>query len=299
LNALVKEGVLRAACGCGVTALARLSRGRCARILAYHGVDPAAGRADNFDGFHVAPAVFERHLQMLTRRFRIVSLREIVRVLSEGRKPSAESVVITFDDGYANNLAVAAPLLAKYGCHATFFVTTGFIDGTVTPWWYAVRQATGNPRRAIALEAEIKDLPLASREQRLIDLDAADAKTPYPFMTWPDVSALVTQGFDIGAHTVHHAALGREDAGTVSREIVGSFARIRQMVRGTVDFFAYPYGRPEDASPAAIEALQREGCAAAVTTSHGRARPGADLLRLPRFNVTGRHTAAALEMLVS
>jgi hypothetical protein len=63
--------------------------------------------------------------------------------------------------------------------------------------------------------------------------------------------------------------------------------------------FAYPYGRPEDIPEQAVAALRRSGCACAVTTVEGMVKSGDDVFRLKRYNVTGNHSAAALEAMVS
>ena len=74
----------------------------------------------------VTPSHFEQHLQVLSDYYYPLSLREL-RVSIEKRQIPLNSVVVTFDDGYADNLWHAAPLLEKYGIPGTVFVTSGLV----------------------------------------------------------------------------------------------------------------------------------------------------------------------------
>ena len=64
----------------------------------------------------------------LKRRFSVLPLADGVERLYDGTLP-ASALAVTFDDGYADNLAVAAPLLRKHGVPATLFIATGYVDG--------------------------------------------------------------------------------------------------------------------------------------------------------------------------
>lgn len=82
----------------------------------------------------VCPENFAQHLQVLNRDYHILSLKELVRQLAEDNIKH-HSVAITFDDGYADNLNEAKPLLERYGIPATVFVTTGKIGDHQEFWW--------------------------------------------------------------------------------------------------------------------------------------------------------------------
>ena len=114
----------------GLTQLGRMMtgalnqvRGRVAILLyhriAQHDTDPQL--------LCVAPKHFEQHLVHLRRNFQVMSLTQLVGAVREGNVPR-RSVVITFDDGYVDNLWYAKPLLERFECPATLFVVSGFID---------------------------------------------------------------------------------------------------------------------------------------------------------------------------
>ncbi len=66
----------------------------------------------------VTPSHFEEQLDVLSRKWNVLSLREIVEHLKKGQIPH-RSVVVTFDDGYVCNLLTGKPMLEKYGLPAT------------------------------------------------------------------------------------------------------------------------------------------------------------------------------------
>ena len=70
-------------------------------------------------------AEFDALLDHRKRRFSILPLAEGISRLHDHTLP-APALAVTFDDGYADNLAVAAPLLRKHGIPATLFVATGY-----------------------------------------------------------------------------------------------------------------------------------------------------------------------------
>jgi peptidoglycan/xylan/chitin deacetylase (PgdA/CDA1 family) len=74
----------------------------------------------------VTPRRFAQHLEVLRKLTRPMPLGRLSRALLDGTLPN-RSVVVTFDDGYADNLHNAKPLLERYGIPATFFLTTGFV----------------------------------------------------------------------------------------------------------------------------------------------------------------------------
>jgi peptidoglycan/xylan/chitin deacetylase (PgdA/CDA1 family) len=102
-----------------------------ARILMYHRV--AEVDLDPW-GLCVTPEHFAEHLEVLSKSARVVSLQQLTEELDEG-KPVDRSIAITFDDGYADNLLNAKPLLEKYDIPATVFVANGYVEQQQEYWW--------------------------------------------------------------------------------------------------------------------------------------------------------------------
>ena len=106
------------------SALALASRGKLS-ILIFHRV---LSKADPLLPSEPSAAQFDALLRHIKTRFAVLPLSDAVRRLYDGTLP-AGALAITFDDGYADNLAVAAPILQRYGIPATVFISTGYLDG--------------------------------------------------------------------------------------------------------------------------------------------------------------------------
>ena len=100
-----------------------------ALILGYHSISQTSGDVyrDN-----VSAENFAEHLEVLSKFTHPLSLSNLVQHLQAGSLPP-KSVALTFDDGYADNLYVARPLLEKYEIPATIFICTGYAGGEF--WW--------------------------------------------------------------------------------------------------------------------------------------------------------------------
>src|SRR5262249_53288253 len=177
---------------------------------------------------------------------------------------------ITFDDGYANNEAVAAPILARLGLHATFFIATGFLDGgrmfndSVVE---AIRRYRGDALdlRSFGLGvyrtgtvdervSAIAGILAAIKYRRLserVDLTerfAQLAEVTLPsdlMMTTAQASNLVRMGFALGSHTHSHPILAGLEADEARREIKVGKERVEELAGSRVTLFAYPNGFPD------------------------------------------------------
>jgi peptidoglycan/xylan/chitin deacetylase (PgdA/CDA1 family) len=318
MSPVIKYTVLQVARWTGLFAAARTLAAGSLRILAYHGVGDCPA-ALNRDGFQIDPAVFSTQLDHLVRAYHPVDLDAVCTALGGGNPLPRRAVLVTFDDGYANNAEVAAPLLRERGVPAVFFITTGYLDGTHRPWWYVLRQwiaeagaeVVGFPNGQpgcdatavmVAWEAALKRLTGKERAVRLNALGERLGRTAgdvLPFMTWDQVRDLRESGFAIEPHTVSHPNLGVEAPSTVQEEITGSISRLREETGIIARSFSYPYGGPDAVQPCLFDLLRTAGIRAAVTTCHGLNRPGGDPLLLHRLNITDGHRGPAFERLLA
>lgn len=199
-------------------------------VLGYHGVADSRLR-DDLSLLQVSPARFRRHLELLLAAgFEFVTMAELARSAG-GDSPEPGLAVITFDDGMRNNRTIALPILSEYGIPATVYVTIGFIDGR-SPWI--------GPGGDGAMMGEA------------------------------DLCALKAAGWELGAHTMTHPDLSTLDYGACRAEIEGSRQALEGIVGGSVQTFAYPFGRY---GPAALAAARDSGFIAAVTTGSGSWEP--------------------------
>lgn len=82
----------------------------------------------------VTPKNFAEHLEVLQKDYHLLTLTELIKAHQAGKIPN-RSVAITFDDGYADNLHQAKPILERYGIPATVFISTGYLGQQREFWW--------------------------------------------------------------------------------------------------------------------------------------------------------------------
>lgn len=120
----------------------RRSRSAKAVVLMYHRV--ANVNPDPWE-LCVSPENFEAQAQALARDYRVATLSGLLLELRSGALRQ-RTVAITFDDGYADNLQVAAATLARHGLPATFFITSGAVGSTSEFWWDRLERCLLAPR---------------------------------------------------------------------------------------------------------------------------------------------------------
>ena len=289
--------------------LSRLFRGKLT-TLAFHKVPVAR---------HVlTPAemdldAFKAVLQSVTQVFRILPLEEALTAMRAGSLP-VNAACITFDDGYPDWSKGVVPVLQQLGLHATFFVTSGQLDGQ--PMWnerilHAVAGAPdGTPglllpgstlplgfegveerrRTVVALERTLKYCALADRECWLQVLERhthADV-SHVPVMNLADLRDIHAKGFGIGAHSISHPILRLCDEREAYQEIGGAKEHLEALIRGKVCSYAYPNGIPDqDFGPEHVQMVQKAGYQFALTTQDGVASATTSLLQIPRFTPWG------------
>ncbi|HUP10168.1 MAG TPA: polysaccharide deacetylase family protein [Caldimonas sp.] len=253
-------------------------------------------------------AEFERRMRWVRQWFQVLPLARAIERLYEGSIPS-RALAITFDDGYADNETIAAPLLARLGLTATFFVSTGYLEGGSMfndRIIEAIRgaaldeidlDAIGLGRRSLAnvaarrlaidaiLEAVKHQEPQRREAATEAVVRAAGARpSPPSMMRAGQVRALRAAGMDIGAHTVTHPILTRITAPEARAEMQASKQALEAIVDARVDLFAYPNGVPgRDYGPEHIAMARDCGFDAAVSTAWGAASMRSDRFQLPRF----------------
>lgn len=276
-------------------------------ILLYHRVaEPAL---DPFK-LAVAPDNFARQVEHLADLRCVVPLGE---VRSGARAPR---IAVTFDDGYADNAEVAAPLLADAGLPATWFITAGRLGRQQFWWdrladalvgghplpdsvdvdlpgsgvWLDLRTAAARARALTLVHHRIRPLPTTEVEA-VVDsvISAVGAPPPPPdALTMSDTQLREMArlpGAEIGAHTLTHIHLGGQSTALKRREISGSVERLSALLGRPVRTFAYPYGDTPAVDREAQRLVRDAGCDLACSTTPGIAHPRRNRFTLPRVVV--------------
>lgn len=292
-------------------------------ILEYHGVDPNGREWEGTISQHR----FRQHVRWLRRHYDLLTVAQAVDRLAAGGL-GRDAAVITFDDGYANNVEGAFPVLRDLGAPATIYLATGFLDGREL-WFDTARRAldaiaevtdagmlTTNPDIAGRLAEHLGHWPpsegLESLVRRLKYLSADDRtavvgdlkavvsqagiglrKAARP-MTWDQARELRDAGIELGAHTVDHPILSKLDPEAQEAEIRGSRDRLAEELGTPPRTFAIPNGSARDYDSHTLDILRRLGFDACCTTRRGSNSPGADPFELRRLGV-GSDSIAMLE----
>ncbi len=321
--------------------LRRLARGLRAAlspravVLLYHRV--ADDPLDPHD-LAVSPANFDEQMRALRDFGAVLSLTELERGVADRRLPR-RAVAVTFDDGYADNLLAAKPILERHGIPATVFVTTGTIGRAREFWWDELQQLLlesgalppawradvggrawrwelppwpedGSARPArLAIYREIHaflmDLPHAPRLAVLDEFLAQSGRvaTVRPgrrAMSDEEIAQLAAGGLiEVGAHTHTHPNLAAQPAAAQREEIAMSKRRLEGVLGRPVESFAYPFGLHTTET---VDLVREAGFARACICAGHPVRYRSERYRLTRAdlgNLGGDAFAAVLRRAVS
>lgn len=267
---------------------------------------------------------FDAIISFLSRAYTVIPLGEAARCLAEGTLPSA-AAVITFDDGYADNVTEARDILMKHGVPATFFIATAFLDGG-RMWNDDVIEAVrALPPTELNLAAEdlgihrigdtasrveaygrilgaLKYRPHLARTETARHLARSAGLTDVSdlMMTTPQLKGLCQDGMEIGAHTHSHPILNSLPDDEAEAEIRMGRARLESILGRNISVFAYPNGVPgKDYGSQHVEMVRNAGFVAAVSTQPGLASATSDAWQFPRFTPWDRQVGRfALRCLV-
>lgn len=225
------------------------------RILMYHRVC----NNDKYDQLTVNPERFTEQIKYLSEHYRIISLENAVTELKSGIIKK-KTVIVTFDDGYLDNLTYAVPVLERYNVPATIFVTSQFCD-------------------------QVKQHPRYKDEKGRLHL------------TWEEIKELhAMPGITIGSHTLSHPYLSSLDTDESKNEIIKSKKIIEKKTGSPVNYFCYPSG---DFGVREMSFVKEAGYLAAVTVAPGKNRPGIDHYLLRRVEITQKDEPADIKAKLS
>jgi len=218
-----------------------------------------------------SPKAFREHLQLLTELgAEFLTLDELDPQVKNGlEKRKSHSVarprvVITFDDGFADNFEVAAPMLEEFQARGVFFITTSLPDKAVLlDHRLAWLNASEDGQRCLwqALEDRLRPVPipvagplwaarqlLSPAEIETIVIEAERRIGPLQreqicplYATWDQIAIAAKRGHQIGAHTVHHPMRYSLSAAEFTTELVESKQSLEAHLGCDIRAFSYPF----------------------------------------------------------
>lgn len=283
------------------------------RVLTYHRIaDPAATPDLNPRLVSATPPAFERQLDHLVRHFDVVPLAAVLAACTGAPLPR-RSVLLTFDDAYADFATEVWPRLRARNLPAVLFVPTGYPDTAQRFWWDRVHACVNNVRGPVlelpelgslpvttpaerrtavaAIQNRVKSLPHAAAMQWVERVAAVCGEPPASgraFLSWDELRRLARDGCDLAPHTRTHPLLTRVPPETARAEIAGSIDDLERECGRRVPVFAYPSGAHDDA---VVRIAGECGIRLAFTQLDGHNAPArTPPLRYCRTNITRRTT---------
>jgi peptidoglycan/xylan/chitin deacetylase (PgdA/CDA1 family) len=300
-------------------------------ILCYHGVVPDTIADDPFNyGNVISVSEFSAQMAMIARSMKPLSLASLRDWLVGSTEMPPDSILVTFDDGYRNNLAHAAPILTNFGIPAIFFVSAGYVGSDRLLWPTDIyRRVLLWPFKGVPLPdgsmldvspAEIpKRIALAEWAREFCKLIPDDLTRHYlrilseamlpvltqeeaemfSFLSWDELRQLHRLGFEIGSHTTDHCILTRIPAYQLATELIASKQQIEEHLRIPCLSLAYPNGSQADYSPSILFAAAQSGYQIGFTTNPGPCRRTESALTLNRVCVPGKLSGNEFQSRVS
>jgi peptidoglycan/xylan/chitin deacetylase (PgdA/CDA1 family) len=272
-------------------------------VLAYHRVVDFTQPGFDTDVRTVSatPEAFRQQMEYVVERFTPVGLADVIAWLDGDARLPERPVLVTFDDGYRDNLVNAWPVMRERGIPGVLLVAAGHV-GTGEPFvwdlaawcfrhtartdaelpgWGRASWSDPQERRRIlnAWGEACKALPDDERTEAVHALPGILEVSVPPeafrglYLDWDEVRALDAAGFTAGAHTMSHPILTRVERGRARREIADSAVTVAAEVGHPALAFAYPNGLSDDFDDEIVAMVGEAGFRVAFTLLPGPSRP--------------------------
>ncbi|MFV8819480.1 polysaccharide deacetylase family protein [Haliea sp. E17] len=283
-------------------------------VVSYHNIIPDASfdEHSHFLGGDHRVSEFERHMEIITGKL------EVVNELVPGK------VLITFDDGYKNNLTIAEPILRRHGINATFFVPACYFESSDILWidkilmWISFvptgsyllagklynldstssRRNTWNELWRLLLDDYSVKSGLIEEMQKQctfeeipIDKDYFDAR--FQALSDDDMESLKKAGNKIACHSYNHDILAKLSP----EELFGNFEKCQAFRSNfNVSWYSYPFGRDSEVTDVVVETCKNFGYSYAFMNIDGK---GSERYRMTRVNMPNSGNKALIHAKLS
>jgi len=290
----VKSAILRS----GAMRFCSVLRPPSVAVLCYHSVSTdREGQSDCISqGITVDANLFDEQMRILRKNYHPVTLDDIADWLTHKKPIPRRAVAVTFDDGFADNGHLAAPIMEKHDIRGAIYLAIDAVCRQELPWYCRLhylfhKAADKDAERSYAQSCvALGEEQLEGRISQIESLfdHKLDLSTPSPgMMTFEQAKELIRRGHIIGSHSLSHATMGLLTAEQLCREI-GEANRILEQELGVpVQHFSYPHPYQIDPqwSEDSVKETQKVGYKTAVLTRMGMVKQGANPLLLPRLYI--------------
>jgi peptidoglycan/xylan/chitin deacetylase (PgdA/CDA1 family) len=217
-------------------------------VLMYHKVNGVDGNTVT-----VPPGTFDEQMAQLGELgYTVVSLDDVIGHYVERRPLPERAVLITFDDGYLDNLEHAVPVLQRYGYPAVLFAPIGYLGA----------------KRPLPHDEHLAARGIVNRT-----------------LDWNQLAELEAGGVRVESHGIGHRPLADLEVDEAAREITLSKLRLEEALGRPIRAFAYVKGSEAHYRPVHLSLLRQAGYDVAFTSISGGNGSHSDPLQLHRYNV--------------
>jgi peptidoglycan/xylan/chitin deacetylase (PgdA/CDA1 family) len=255
---------------------------------------------------------FEEQLTALKKTHVFLKVNEFFEILNSNQAFPKNALLITFDDGYADNYRNALPVLERLDLQALFFIATDRFNSGDLFWWdeldlifdaikrngaeitpfldkYKVDSSEELYQYYLAKCKESSSLKerkrLISELRTIVSIDET-LKSQYAFLSIDELIALSqSRHAVIGAHTVNHLSLGHLPLDEQRTEVIASVNYLEKTLQFPVRHFSYPYGERHNFSNETMQLCQELGLLSSAANYCDYVDESANLFSYPRFVV--------------
>jgi len=305
----------------GLIGIIRVLGSHYAKILIYHSISDRESIFVRGTGMWVSPVIFHTHLNYIRRNYKLISLQKLVDSLKQGRI-SPRSVVLTFDDGFADNFHFVYPYLKRYKIEATIFLATDCIDNKKATWIQELNYLINNVGiqgvirgiNALAQELGINGLIIETNSEtdirkqveeylghrvckKLRDTILTRLYREFNirkekvfsenqlFLTKDQIFQMCRDGIHFGSHGSSHTPFSAMTLPEQHEEILNSRRVIEKDFAQDFLPFSYPFGEAEDFTPDTRAIIENTGHDCIVTAMPTLNHGGTSPYELGRIDV--------------
>ena len=297
-----KEAVSRVLHRSGVLSAARRLSPNVLTVLNYHRIydDSNKDFVAYKPNISASTGGFALQMDHLQKNYNVISSAQLAAWLRGESTLQPHSAIVTFDDGYYDNLSNASPILYERGLPATIFLTTDYIGSDAPFYWDYVAYCFFYTKKTVAdlpfmgnatwidevsrdrvMDLWINNLKklrdadkqsAISKLSEILDVFVPDDAFKQLYLTWDQVRELTAKGIEMGSHTVSHPILTRIPLSQALEELQTSKKSIEYQIGEPIIGFAYPNGQRTDFSPEVASKVKEAGFELAFTLLPGPTR---------------------------
>jgi len=229
------------------------------RILVYHRVCPLP-KENGVEYYNVHPSSFADQIRFLTsNKYNVMSIDEVIELISSNRPIPKRSICITFDDGYKNNYTHVFPVLSSQRIKATFFLATSWID---------------NKNR----------FPWLRSDEELLEAERRSQDVSIP-LCWSEVAEMDSAGMVFGNHSATHGDLSLMSLDQVRSDVLSGHRDLEAHVSRISRVFVCPFGVTPERGRQLKLLISELGYKGAIWGRVGSVGENTDPFDLPRISV--------------